>query len=45
MDKKRSLVLASTAVVGLGLAALLLPGLFASPVTVPQAEETGHGAQ
>ncbi|BCQ64822.1 hypothetical protein PBOI14_65720 [Pseudomonas sp. Boi14] len=45
MDKKRSLVLASTAVVGLGLAALLLPGLFASPATVPQAEEAGHGAQ
>lgn len=44
MDKKRSLVVATTAVVGLGLAALLLPGLFASPApaTAPQAEQAGH---
>lgn len=46
MDKKRSLVMAISAVVGLGAAALLLPDLFATPAR-PQApavaEPAGHG--
>ena len=36
---------AADALVEDGGGALLLPGLFASPATVPQAEEAGHGAQ
>ncbi|ULT71730.1 efflux RND transporter periplasmic adaptor subunit [Pseudomonas sp. BC42] len=50
MDKKRSLIMAITAVVGLGAAALLLPGL-SSPAApadakpADAAEPAGHGAE
>ena len=46
MDKKRSLVMAISAVVGLGAAALLLPDLFATPARTQApavAEPAGHG--
>lgn len=50
MDKKRSLVVAITAVAGLGLAALLLPDLFANPapasIQAPAApEQAGHAEE
>ncbi|WP_025131776.1 efflux RND transporter periplasmic adaptor subunit [Pseudomonas sp. PH1b] len=50
MDKKRSLVVAITAVAGLGLAALLLPDLFANPAPASiQAsaapEQAGHAEE